>query len=815
MIGVVGLLAAVAVPLVTGVPDAAKKRKLEQDVVIVNNAIDSYLASGGDAENLTSDSVISALKTRVTGGMPAEMTGPRGPFLDPTVITNPTDFSWSALFTTDPRPRFYVAQSASGVIFGKGPAVAVGGVAERSDQARPSWLWTYGEASPPAERTAFVPLAVDTGAASTNIAQAAVTLGAPTIAPSSLTANIWGFPLQVTITNTNPAGSSRVYYKIGNGSYTLFDNAPFNVDPGASVAAVCVSLDPSRYYNSVAVTNTYSVIPLALAVRINSPASVTYAQAGGAIIGVDQLSPAQATITLEDTANLVAGNPDNLLTDDAGEDKYIPASYLKSANFTVRYTSDGSDPVTSQTAQSAAAFNGYFSPIAVSLALAAWGTNSVLPIRAAAVAVNTNWFASSPSVSNVVSISKTALGSPSVLPTNQVVTFSVTVTMGAPTNGPLVGTNSPIRYTTNNSAPSVANGSTYAAPFSLSSFGANEVKTVRAVAVPASYSNWLDPSPETMRVFTGTPFAGSGIPSGALIGGGTINSTFNGNITYPYPTNGVVANIDYYGGTVINGSIYVPGTPRISKNSAYWSLTNDAAFSSQIGGIVEGMSVSPRVVDMGGNVNPTNYTITFNSTARITGKVFRQAERYSLVPLNTNNFPVKTSSASLSLSGPIAAPLNPTNVANVTINTASVGAVTLLPGTYGNMTANNGTSFVLGDSGNPNNVQIYNFDSLTLNSSSDIQIVGPVILNIRSGFSINTGSVFGNVAHPEWLQINVWNGDVAANSGSSIYGRIYAPNNTVALNAGSSLTGAVTAKTLNLYSTSIVFSLSPASSPGM
>lgn len=69
-------------------------------------------------------------------------------------------------------------------------------------------------------------------------------------------------------------------------------------------------------------------------------------------------------------------------------------------------------------------------------------------------------------------------------------------------------------------------------------------------------------------------------------------------------------------------------------------------------------------------------------------------------------------------------------------------------------------------------------------------------------------------AHPEWLQVNVWNGSVGMNSGSTMYGRIYAPNHTVSLNAGSVLTGAVSAKTLNLNSSGTVFSLSPPESKG-
>lgn len=72
----------------------------------------------------------------------------------------------------------------------------------------------------------------------------------------------------------------------------------------------------------------------------------------------------------------------------------------------------------------------------------------------------------------------------------------------------------------------------------------------------------------------------------------------------------------------------------------------------------------------------------------------------------------------------------------------------------------------------------------------------------------------GNQSKPEWLQVNVWNGDVNMNSGSSLYGKVYAPNNTISLNAGSVLTGSVSARSLNLNSSGTVFSLAPANSLG-
>ena len=816
IVAVVGLVATVSLPLISGIPNAAKKEKLEQDVAIVNNAINAYLASGGSADNLTEAGTIGALKQRVIGSMPAEMMGPQGPFLDPTVVTKPTDFGWSALFTTDPRPRFYVAQSTAGVVFGQGPAMAIGGVAARPDGERPSWLWAYGTATAPEDAAAFVPLAVDSEGGPTITPVAGVTLESPLISPGSLTTSIGRFPLEVAMSNPNPEGSSRIYYRVNLGNYVLFDGTPFQVDPGASLSAVAVSLDPSRYYNSIVATEIYEVAPLQLALTIIAPMGVSYAQAGGIIEGEDQLSPIEVTITLSDSINQLGSGPDNLLVDEGGENKFIPPPYLQSANFLIRYTTDGSDPLASG-AQTSPDFSGFLSSLAIPLGLDVWGTNPSITIRAVAVSSRPDWFTSSPIVFSTVSVAKTTLAPPLVSPTNQVVSFAVTVLMSNPPSGPA---DMSVRYTTNNTAPSSVSGLTYNSPFSLSSFGILEEKPVRAVTVPPpDLVTWFEQSPETVRLYTGPAFAGSGIPSGALVGSATLNSTFNGNITVAYPTSGGVGNISYNRNAVINGSLYVPGTPRVAQNSPYvprWTPANDAQFANRIYGIVEGQSASPRVVDLTGPAMPSNYAITFNSNSVITGKIFRRIDRYTLTPFNLATFPSKTSSASLSLSGPVSGPLSASNVANVTLNTKSVGSVELLPGTYGNMTANNNSKFVLGNAADPETPVVYDFDSLTLNSGGDVVIVGRVILNIRNAFALSNGAVLGNVDQPDWLQINVWSSSyVNVASGSSVYGRIFAPSGSIAFNRGSTLNGSVSADSLDLNSSSVVFSLSPANSSGL
>ena len=810
IVAVVSILSTVGYVAITGVREGSAASKLDQDVAVLNNAIDAYLASGGNMDNVTTAAgALAKLKTRATAQSAAQTLGATGSFVDPRITPVWQDAAEAATpvlrayFTASPTPRFYTsaAAGAAGIKqFALDEAAAAGAPAtETRDQTLAQntvsgWIWAYEDRAAPEQGPAAVPVAEDHQTV-LNPGTALVTLDPPVISPAAGSRTILEYPLTLSISNPNDAGSSVIYYRLGSGPYVLF-SAPFTIGP-TQVTAVCVSLDKSRYADSAPASATYDVTPVQLALQVSAPASLTYAQAGGSMIGEAIQSPAPATI------NLVTA---------------VPSAYLSSANFQILYTTDGSDPLTSGTAVTGSPFSGTFAPVPINIALsntANWGGSSSLTLRAAARSLNADYFTSSGVSEATVSAAPVALPAPTISPTNQTVTATVTVVISNPTTGP--ATNLVIRYTTNGVSPTVTNSFVYGGPFSFTAFTANEERVAMASSFPPSgfLTNWFTASGPASRTYVGAASIG-GFPSGALVGSATLNSTFNGNITIAYPTNGAVADITYNQNAVINGSLYVPGTPRVAQNSPYipqWTTTNDSQFANRIYGIVEGQSPSPRVVDLTGPTLPTNYVITFNNNSYLTGKIFRRIERYSLSPLDVSTFPPKTSSASLSLNGPVSAPLNPANVANVTLNTTAVGSVPLLPGTYGNMTANNNSKFVLGNAADPDTPVVYNFDSLTLNSGADLVIVGKVILNLKGGFNLSNGAVVGDINNPDWLQINVWSANVNVASGSSVYGRIFAPNNTIAFNNGSVLNGSVSAKTLELNSTSIVFSLAPPTSP--
>lgn len=748
VIAALGVLASVAVVSLTGVPDEARKAKLEQDVAIANNAIDAYLAAGGDAAQLTEDNVVSALKQRVAPPPgPGEIVGPQGPFLDTRVITKPTDFAWSALYTTDPQPRFYVVQSRDGVVFDLGPAMAVGGAPERADAARGRWVWDYTTATAPGQAPAFVPLAIDAPYTSTNIPLAAVTLAAPVISPGSMSANLWEFPLSVSIANPNPSGSSRIYYRAGSGgNYVLYDNTPFNVDPGTTLYAIAVSLDPSRYYNSASASAEYSVIPLQLAVSIDAPGSITYAQAGGLFTNQAQLSPSSATINLDNTN--------------------IPAPYLRSANFTVQYTTDGTDPLSSGTAVAGPDFTGYYTPQSASLALANWGTNTSLTIRAAAKAVNTSWFISSPVDEATVTIAPTVLDTPSISPAGGAYVPAISVTVSN------ISTNMPVGavgyYTTNGSTPAAGSGVSFStvANFTVGPLAYGASSTVKAITVgPTNYSQWFTASSVNSVTYTGPNYS-AGASGGVLISGGAFanNSIIRGSVIVASVAAGQQQpNLTLANNGSVTGNVYLPGTPTVT-----------------------GIATN-RVINLDGPTTPTNYTFTVGNNATITGSVYR---RITPTPLPTVT--------------------NPTGL--VTRSNQSSG--TLLPGAYNTVNPGNNGSITLGIAG-ATNPAIYSITNFSVNNNVTVNIVGPVILTLNPGasktISIANNVVMGNLAHPEWLQLNMYSGNLTLGNNGTLYAAVKAPTSTVTFENNTVFRGSVTAKTFNLENngTGIVFTLAP------
>lgn len=220
------------------------------------------------------------------------------------------------------------------------------------------------------------------------------------------------------------------------------------------------------------------------------------------------------------------------------------------------------------------------------------------------------------------------------------------------------------------------------------------------------------------------------------------------------------------GGTVA-GDLLVPGSPTVNRNGG------------SLGSTVTGS----------GNAQPSSYSITFNSGSNVNRLVTR-TNAVALPTVPPPPVPSGTRDVMINQAGQSIG--NPATLRNITLNSGA-GAVSLPAGTYGRLTANSGGSFVLGvvGAGTPS---VYNLQELGL-SGGRVQIVGPVVINLANGFSLNSGTIVGGQAN--LLVVNVAAGSVALNGGT-FFGTLRAPASRVTLNSGSRLEGMLLVDRLNL-----------------
>jgi len=204
----------------------------------------------------------------------------------------------------------------------------------------------------------------------------------------------------------------------------------------------------------------------------------------------------------------------------------------------------------------------------------------------------------------------------------------------------------------------------------------------------------------------------------------------------------------------LSGDLLVPGTPALQLNGTP---------------MLVGTKNGP------GATTPTNYTVTLNSGS-VLRYLVRRVDAITLPAVAAPIAPSGTRSVTLNNAGQSAG--NFATLRNLTLNSSAL-QIAVPPGAYGNFTANSG-SFVLGVAG-ATEPAVYHLQNLSLSGGAALQIVGPVILTLANGVTIN--GTAGNAAHPEWFTLQIYTGGVTLNSNGALRGTIIAPNGTVTLNA--------------------------------
>jgi RHS repeat-associated protein len=224
------------------------------------------------------------------------------------------------------------------------------------------------------------------------------------------------------------------------------------------------------------------------------------------------------------------------------------------------------------------------------------------------------------------------------------------------------------------------------------------------------------------------------------------------------------------GGFLMTGDLLVPGTPSLKLNG-----------EPKLAGTIAGT----------GNASPDQYNVILNGNCSL--NYLRTRTTPVALPTVTPPPPPSGSRAVIVTSAGQSIG-DAATLRDLTLN-GNVGQVAVLPGNYGEFTANGGSGFILGLPG-ATNAAVYNLQNLKLNGTCRLDVVGPVILKVAAGFTAN--GLVGAADHPSWLQLQAASGGITLNGGCTIYGSITAPAGTVVVNGNSCVIGSVQSDRLTL-----------------
>lgn len=778
VVAAIAVLGGLGVVVVSNVEETSRVNKLENDVAVINSAIQVYKINGGSFEGTpTVDMVLAKLKAGPDAASAARLAGFRGRVIDlrlkaeeQTAVEGLSGQARAIWNATD--HRFEIANSgAAGVkrFVLDDDTADLTYAAESRTVSNPlgtetAWVWDYSATEVAAPAAPVVPVASSASGPAAPTAPGVQSLASPTFSPAPGLQLIFDFPISVTLNNPNPNGVSQLWYNTGSGE-VLYTGASISVGAGNSVSARARTIDPDRWADSDPATGEWTGEPYQLVVGLTTSSdTVTYQQAGGAMPGAPEVAPVVVT------AQITNAGP-------------IPVSLQSSDEFQVFWTYDGSDPLTSASAVSGGGFENGVIAFEIDATLARWAAgSSALTIRAAARAVNATIFASSAVDAITLSIAPTVLLPPYIDPPSTPRSADLPVYIYESIAG-FYPPEARAYYAIAGVDPGVsggepASGTLYTGAFTVGSNDGSGIITARYYG-PAGLSRWFTPSEPQTSIYT----VGAG-GTGAIVGDSTLNGIYIGSLILTSTKNFNLNN----GAIIKAGNLFVRGTPTVDTSNG--GVIEGRQFR------VDGTEVIPatdtrQVVDLDGPATPSNYTIRLNQGSVIEGRIFRRVNIF--VPPPVPEPPPPTGSGNLNISSQPTSPISPTQAANINLNSGA-GNVELLPGNWGDMKTGSGTSFVIGVVGSTEPT-VYNFQGLTLNSDSSLIVVGPVILTVDRGISLNS-SVMGNPDHPEWLDLRVHSGNVTINSSAAGHAALNAPDSNVSLSG--IFTGSVIAKTLTI-----------------
>ena len=232
------------------------------------------------------------------------------------------------------------------------------------------------------------------------------------------------------------------------------------------------------------------------------------------------------------------------------------------------------------------------------------------------------------------------------------------------------------------------------------------------------------------------------------------------------------------GNDTITLDLLVPGTPAVAAPEAPF-----------FGGVTPG----------NGSPDPVGYPISIGGRATLR-RLITRTDPIELPPVAEPPFSAGTRDVPEDV-----APQNVTNwslIRNVRLN-GNDGAVAVPPGTYGQLTANGRTAFVLGVAGAPA-PSVYNLDELELKGSSELRLAGPVVLTVRGNVTLGGGTTAGDSESPRDLLLRLSDGGLTLSGTSVLYAIVRAPEGEVVVEGSARLRGTVACDRLTVSGDGVI-----------
>lgn len=487
-VAMMSVMAGSVLLVVNNVQQAASETKLMRDVATLNRAIQTYRISGGSLAGLTDpQDVLDRMKRKLNSSEAVRMAGLRIRVVDTRLSlrlqtsVEAASSEQRAYYNQDQKSFIIATSGGQGIKeFVIDESLALKDYGEdnrRSSLDLPKfkhWVWDYQDVAPgarsgPVKAANPNPL-MKSGTPGT--LPGALRLNPPTFSIKTGTYDLNAYPLELMLTNPNRAGSSLIQYAINSGDWTTYVG-PINVHPGQTVKGMATSQAPDDWMDSDLSQEIYASTPLTPMCEIAfEQEAYGYADLGGPMMpgtAPASIGGKYGTLTLKNAAA-------------------IPVTYQRSNFFNVKWTKDGSSPLTSGTATAGASLSKGFTSSRIPLALADFGKGIPATISGASTADNPEIFTPSDVITKQLYIRQLKLRTPasSVL--------ERTVTLALDTKYPDIPVGSRIFHTADGSEPSPSSGLLYTGPFELTGAAGSKVTLLDRVYAPEAYDAWFLPS---------------------------------------------------------------------------------------------------------------------------------------------------------------------------------------------------------------------------------------------------------------------------------------------------------------------------------